>query len=320
MAIRRRGTQPPIPTGFGTVDAEWSTSAEHDPVLVAALNLHHLVVRGFIDQARGDPAQLLVDRLGTSLRTAQRLLSGRQLFSLPEIVELASLTGNELFRHLPTDVIDFFPAKYRQYLAGWQAGRHRLPAFSPPAGVDDVHWGVVARALHQWITDETEFHRGPLIAAEVVVHQLASCLAEAGIASDLVLPQRELSLPTSWAALQLITKFPCLLAVAWLPDTGDDPAEQLADAIGGFHRLVAGPRPVVVILAVGTRFLAQLQLHLPTLVTANPDDKVNIPLEIAGRIGALQPATTATPDLDLTVIFRSSPTSPTLILFRVGKT
>lgn len=184
-------------------------------MLVAALNLHHLVVRGFVDQTREDPAQLLVDRLGISLRTAQRLLNGHQLFSLPEIVELASLTGNELFRYLPTDVIDFFPAEYRPYLAGWQAGRHQLPAFSPPAGLGDVHWGAVAPALHQWIIDETELHRGPLIAAEVVAHQLARCLAsEAGIASDLILPQGGLPLPTSWAALQLITKSPCLLVVA----------------------------------------------------------------------------------------------------------
>lgn len=75
------------------------------------------------------------------------------------------------------------------------------------------------------------------------------------------------------------------------------------DAIGVFHQLVSGPRPVVVILAVGTRFLAQLQIHLPDLVAAAPDDKVTIPLETAGRIGAFYSATTATPDLDLTVIF-----------------
>ncbi|MGH4018631.1 MAG: hypothetical protein ACRDT0_05180 [Pseudonocardiaceae bacterium] len=93
----------------------------------------------------------------------------------------------------------------------------------------------------------------------------------------------------------------------------------MAETIGTLHQLVTDPRPLMAILAAGTHLLAQLRIHLPDLAAANPDDKVTIPLQVAGHIGALRPATTTAPDLDLTVVFRSAPDPPALFLLRVGK-
>lgn len=150
MARWCRGAEPPVPASYGTPDIRWRPSRDHDAVQVAALHLQHLVLCKIRRQLGETTAAHLSQLLGVNLRTAQRITSGEHLLRTDELVELASLFGDDVLDVIPRTVIELFPEPYRSYLGDWTPGSLRLPAFAPPPVPEVIAWGGAAADLAGW--------------------------------------------------------------------------------------------------------------------------------------------------------------------------
>ena len=184
MARRRRGAEPPVSPSYGTPDVRWHPSRDHDAVQVAALHLQHLVLCEIRRQLGGGweaAAAHLSRLLGINLRTAQRITSGEHLLRADELVELASLFGDDVLDVIPRTVIELFPEAYRSYLGDWTPGSQQLPAFVPPPVQEVIDWNGAVADLGDWLADELTGGRTGLVSEAVIAHHVAAFLADEAI-------------------------------------------------------------------------------------------------------------------------------------------
>jgi hypothetical protein len=238
--------------------------------------------------------------LGVSPRTTQRLMAGDHILGLEEVIEIASLFGDEVLRVIPRTVTELFPDAYRPFLAYWRAGMRELPGFAAP-GVPEIAWSDLVSELLRWLLNESRAGRTGLVNIWVVTHRLAAHLADAGIPSSLIMATTSYVLPTGWMGVDVLTASPTHLSVGYLLDPVDDPVGAMRDMLSAFYELHAQDGQRIALLCLGQRMSGQLQVHVPNLMTGQVHDVVTVPFQVAGRLGVSTAMAYGVPDLTLTI-------------------
>ncbi len=318
MARRRRGAEPQVPPSYGTPDVRWHPSRDHDAVQVAALHLQHLVLCEIRRQLGEAAAAHLSRLLGINMRTAQRITSGEHLLRVDELVELASLFGDDVLDVIPRTVIELFPEAYRSYLGDWTPGSQQLPAFVPPPVPEVVDWNGAAADLGNWLADELSAGRTGLVNEAVVAHHVAAFLAGEAIPSSLLMVVgTPATCPAGWLGLNILTRIPTHLRLGCLLDPLRDPVGALRDTLSVFYEVLAYGGERMALLCLGQGIRGQMQVHVPGLAAAQPGDVVTIPFQVGGQLDVPVARNERAPDLQLTVR-ASAASDPNAYVIAVG--
>lgn len=313
--------EPPVPSNFGTPDARWQPSTDHDAVHVAALNLQHLVLCETRRLSSGDLTADLSQLLGVSLRKAQRIIAGDQMLTVDEIIEVACLFGDEVLGAIPRTVAELFPDVYRPFLLSWQAGQRESPEFAPPRVPEMIAWPELLAEMCRWLADESRVGRIGLVNVWVVAHRLARSLADADIPGSLIMASRSGAPTAGSLSLDVLTRTPTRLLLCCLLDPVNEPVGAMREMVSAFYDLLAQEGQRVALLCLGQRMHGQLQVHVPGLMAASVDDTLIVPFQLAGQLGVPAATEPGAPDLALTLEARATSDQGMQVLaVRVGKT
>jgi hypothetical protein len=239
--------------------------------------------------------------LDISFRTAQRITAGDQQLRIDQIVELASLFGDDVLNAIPRTVVETFPEPYRLYLEDWRAGRRELPAFALQPIPGTIAWEAPVADLSRWLSDELHAGRIGLVNESVVAHHLAKCLADAKIPSSLIMAIEPSVSAKGWVRLDILTRVPARVHLGYLLDPLEDPLVAVRDTLNAFYEFLPYDGHRLVVLCMGHRMSGQLQVHLPSLAAPQPGEVVTIPFQVAAQLGVPSASDYGAPDLALAV-------------------
>jgi len=256
--------------------------------------------------------------LGINLRTAQRITSGEHLLRADELVELASLFGDDVLDVIPRTVIELFPEAYRSYLGDWTPGSQQLPAFVPPPVQEVIDWNGAVADLGDWLADELTGGRTGLVSEAVIAHHVAAFLADEAIPSSLLMVVgTPATYPAGWLGLNILTRIPTHLRLGCLLDPLRDPVGALRDTLTVFYEVLAYGGERMALLCLGHRIRGQMQVHVAGLAAAQPGNVVTIPFQVGGQLDVPAARNERTPDLQLTVR-ASAATDPNAYVIALG--